>query len=144
MATIIPTEGELVEAPAPKDHEGVRAALGADALYAHNAPDGSTWWVSHPPLVGDAAYNERATRFYGSRTGAMFGTTSLYGKVLYMSADETRLLAGAPEEMVAIRGRTYEVRDRLKAIGARWFAADKVWKIAKSKLAEADEIVRRG
>ena len=141
MATIIPTEGDLVESPAPGTSVEVQIILGAIGVRAHGAPDGSSWWVLDPPLLGDTALNERATRFYASRTG---GAPTLYGKVLYLSADETKALAGVAEEMLPIRGRTYDVRDKLKAIGARWYAAEKVWKIAKSKMAEADEIVRRG
>lgn len=142
MATIIPTEGDLVDSPAPGTSEEVQTVLGAIGVRAHGAPDGSSWWVLDPPLVGDTARNERATRFYASRTGGALLT--LYGKVLYLSADETKALAGVAEEMLPIRGRTYDVREKLKAIGARWYAAEKVWKIAKSKMAEADEIVRRG
>ena len=145
MATIIPTEGELLEVPAPGNPTEAQTVLGALGVVAHGAPDGSSWWVLDPPLVGDTAPNHRATRFYANRVGGTAPRT-LYGKVLYMSADETKALNGAKpaEEMVPIRGRTYEVRDRLKAIGARWFAAEKVWKIAKANLAEAEEIVRRG
>lgn len=147
MATIIPTEGELSEHTAPKNPDAVRAALGADALHTHTAPDGSTWWVSDPPLVGDVMFNERASRFFHSRTGyGNAASVTLYGKVLYMSADETKILNGVKttDEMLPIRGRTYEVRDKLKAIGARWYSTEKVWKIAKSKLDEAEVIVKKG
>jgi hypothetical protein len=70
----------------------------------------------------------------------------LRGDVLYLSADETRALSGvsSKEEYVPVRGRTYDVKERLKAIGARWYPEEKMWKVPKSVLAEADAIVRKG
>jgi hypothetical protein len=43
--------------------------------------------------------------------------------------------------MVAISGNTYPVKDQLKALGARWNAAQKVWMISADKLDQARQIV---
>lgn len=45
---------------------------------------------------------------------------------------------------VAITGKTYPVKDRLKEIGARWNAEGKVWEIEANKLPEAQAIVDAG
>jgi len=42
---------------------------------------------------------------------------------------------------VAIRGNTYPVKEQLKALGARWDAAAKVWRIDESKSAQAQAVV---
>lgn len=43
--------------------------------------------------------------------------------------------------MVAISGNTYPVREQLKALGARWNAADKAWMVDDSKADQARAIV---
>lgn len=71
----------------------------------------------------------------------------MYGDVLYLSAEESRALTGlssGADDYVPVHGRTYDVREKLKAIGARWFAQEKLWKVPKSRLAEANDIVRKG
>jgi hypothetical protein len=144
MATIIPIEGELRELPAPKSETDIGKLLGSPGCYRAVAPDGSTWWVPQPPVV---VKNDRATRFFNARTGVVLLTDSmLCGDVLYLSADESRALSngGVSEEYVPVHGRTYDVRDKLKAIGARWHAQEKLWKVPKSKLTEANDIVRKG
>lgn len=45
--------------------------------------------------------------------------------------------------LVAITGKTYPVKDRLRALGARWDAATKRWMIDESKAAEAQTIVQQ-
>lgn len=134
--------GEISEIAPPKSEKDVTSLLGSPGFYKHQAPDGSTWWVAQPFAVLE---NERGTRFYNARCGTD-GVIVLRGEVLYLSADETRALAGvsSKDDFVPVRGRTYDVKDRLKAIGARWYAEEKVWKVPKSALAEAEEIVRKG
>jgi hypothetical protein len=144
MATLIPLTGELSEVPPPKNESDIAKLIGSPGAQAHTAPDGSTWWEGSPSLIPE---NDRATRFYKARCGsAPNGGDPLRGEVLYLSADETRTLAGAKpkDDYVPVRGRTYDVRDRLKAIGARWYPEEKLWKVPKNMLAEANEIVRKG
>lgn len=43
--------------------------------------------------------------------------------------------------LVTITGNTYPVKDALKAIGAKWDANLKAWKISHDKVAEANSIV---
>ncbi len=38
-----------------------------------------------------------------------------------------------PEEMVAITGNTFPVKDKLKELGGRWDPKFKVWMVPKSK-----------
>jgi len=70
----------------------------------------------------------------------------LHGDVLYLSAEETRIMAGTAtkDDYVPVRGRTFDVKEKLKAIGARWYPEEKAWKVPKGLLAEANEIVRKG
>lgn len=44
-------------------------------------------------------------------------------------------------ELVAITGNTYPVREQLKALGARWNAADKAWMVTPDKADAARRIV---
>lgn len=142
MASLIPVSGEIAEIPPPKEETDISKILGAPGTYKHSAPDGSTWWTAQPFAISE---NERATRFYNARCGTD-GVLVLRGEVLYLSAEETRILAGvsSKEEYVPVRGRTYDVKERLKAIGARWYPEEKTWKVPKGLLAEANEIVRKG
>ena len=141
MATLIPIEGETTEVAAPKDRVALCVLLGTPLARSQTAPDGSTWWVAVPEHVG---FNERASRFYTARHKP--GTTYvLSGLVLYLSADETRVLNGAPADpMVAVPGKTYDVKEKLKLIGARWDPDKRVWKVLQSRLQEAMDIVRKG
>lgn len=141
MSTLIPVSGETSEIVPPKSEGEIAKLLGAPGTYKHLAPDGSTWWVAQPFEIPE---NERATRFYRARGGN--NGLVLRGAVLYLSLDETRILSGVPskDDYVPVRGRTYDVREKLKAIGARWYAEEKTWKVPKSVLAEAEDIVRKG
>ena len=149
MATFIPLTGEISECPAPKSEVSISLMLGASSSCKRIAPDGSTWWEAQPVVLSE---NERATRFYTARHGTpgTFGLMEklfvLHGDVLYLSAEETQAMTGlgGADDYVPVHGRTYDVRDKLKAIGARWFPLEKAWKVPKSRLAEANDIVRRG
>lgn len=149
MATLIPPEGETIECPGPADENAIRVTLGVEGVEKAIAADGSTWWYANPTPIG-AMGNEKATRFLHARNGGVTQaswtqfTTVLYGKVLYLSADETRKINHTREEMVPIPGKTYDVREKLKALGARWDPQNKKWLIAKSRLDLAIEIVRKG
>ena len=41
----------------------------------------------------------------------------------------------------ALEGNTYPVKDALKALGGRWDAGNKVWKVPASRYAEAQKLV---
>lgn len=141
MATLIPIEGETTEVPAPKDKAALCAVLGGASVFGHTAPDGSTWWAAVPE---ESVVNERASRFITARhpTGA---TYVLSGLVLYMSAVETNVFNGTPSDpMVPVTGKTYDVKEKLKLIGARWDPDKRVWKVPQSRLQEAQDIVRKG
>lgn len=142
MATFIPLSGELAEVPPPRDEVAVRGLLGSPGTQKLQAPDGSTWWEAQPFVLSE---NERATRFYNARCGSPGGQT-LHGDVLYLSADETRIMAGTAtkDDYVPVRGRTFDVKEKLKAIGARWYPEEKTWKVPKALLPEAEAIVRKG
>ena len=141
MATLIPLEGELTEIPPPKDSAEAISLVGGTKFMCHTAPDGSSWWHSVPL---SAKVNERATRFFLSR-GKTPNSPTLYGTVLYLSADEARAFGGAHmAPWVEIQGRTYDVREKLKAIGARWDPDRRRWKIHPSRLDEANQIVAKG
>lgn len=43
--------------------------------------------------------------------------------------------------LVLITGNTYPVKDSLKALGGRWDAANKGWRVPESKAAEARALV---
>jgi hypothetical protein len=43
--------------------------------------------------------------------------------------------------MITITGNTFPVKEQLKALGAKWYPAEKVWKIAEDKAGEAQKIV---
>jgi hypothetical protein len=43
--------------------------------------------------------------------------------------------------MVAISGNTFPVKDALKALGARWDAANRVWMISADKAEQAKSLV---
>lgn len=143
MATLIPILGELTELPPPKDEASLCLILGSPGALKKLAPDGSSWWLTQPSVLSE---NDRATRFYNSRFGRTVGFEILFGDVVYLSADETRTLAGvaAKDNYVAVRGRTYDVKEKLKAIGARWYPDEKMWKVPKDRVTEADDIVRKG
>ena len=144
MATFIPVSGELSEVPPPRNEVSVASVLGSPGTLKHTAPDGSTWWATQPVVLSE---NDRATRFYNTRHGRTAGFEILYGDVLYLSAEESRALAGlssGADDYVPVHGRTYDVRNKLKAIGARWYAQEKLWKVPKSRLTEANDIVRKG
>jgi hypothetical protein len=145
MATLIPIEGETTEVPAPKDKAALCAVLGGANAQFYTAPDGSTWWVTVPEEV---TVNQRATRFYSARWGAgtaAAGSYTMFGLVLYLSADETKVFNGAPADpMVPVPGKTYDVKEKLKTIGARWDADKRVWRVHQSRLQEALDIVRKG
>ena len=146
MAMLIPTEGELTECPGPSDENAIRVTLGFESIGKSTAIDGSTWWFIHPTPVDDPL-NERATKFINARNGieeTALRKDYLYGKILYLSADETRKINHTREELIPIPGRTYPVKDKLKAIGARWDHIAKQWLIAKSKLPAALDIVQNG
>ena len=49
--------------------------------------------------------------------------------------------AQAPAPLVALTGDTYRVRAQLKALGAIWDSAGKVWRIAPEKAAQAQALV---
>lgn len=141
MASLIPVSGEIAEVPPPKSEIEIATLLGAPGSWRHAASDGSTWWEAQPFEIPE---NERATRFYRARGGN--NGLVLRGEVLYLSADETRALSGvsSKDDYVPVRGRTYDVKEKLKAIGARWYPEEKTWKVPKSALAEAEDIVRKG
>lgn len=142
MASLIPVSGEISEFAPPSDVPGVCRMLGATSCEKLIAFDGSSWWM---PVPTRSQKNDRATAFYHNRCN-ITGPTVLFGDVLYLSTKETEALSIGPvvEEYVPVHGRTYDVRDKLKAVGARWFAAEKLWKVPKSRLDEANDIVRKG
>lgn len=132
--------------PPPKDKAALCAILGAPDAVGVYAGDGSSWWCSVPT---ETTPNSRALGFFQTRPINRRDPMgpSFYGTVLYLSADETNVFLGgprAPEPMVPILGKTYDVKEKLKAIGARWDPDKRVWKIAASRLQEAQEIVKRG
>jgi len=45
------------------------------------------------------------------------------------------------QNLIAITGNTYPVKDQLRAMGASWNAADKAWMISADKADKAREIV---
>lgn len=45
------------------------------------------------------------------------------------------------QNLVAITGNTYPVKDQLKALGARWNGDLKAWMVAENKAEEARKIV---
>jgi len=47
----------------------------------------------------------------------------------------------SPETLVALTGDTYPLRAQLKAMGAVWDSADRVWKIASERAAQAQALV---
>lgn len=146
MATLIPIEGETTEVPAPKDKAALCTVLGGASAHCYTAPDGSTWWVTVPE---ETVLNERATRFHVARFSVFPGNGkfayNLNGLVLYLSAAETNVFNGAPADpMVPVTGKTYDVKEKLKAIGARWDPDKRVWKVLQSRLQEALDIVRKG
>lgn len=49
--------------------------------------------------------------------------------------------AGSAEDLVAIPGNTYPVREELKALGATWDKEGRTWRIAPEKLALARAVV---
>ena len=46
-------------------------------------------------------------------------------------------------EWIEVRGNTYPVREQLKALGARWDATARVWRVPAEKAAEAQALVPR-
>ena len=48
---------------------------------------------------------------------------------------------GSPETLVALTGDTYPLRTQLKAMGAVWDSAGRVWKIAPERAAQAQALV---
>ena len=146
MASLIPVSGEISDVAPPNDVSAVCRILGAPACDKAVAFDGSSWWVV---ASAKEQKNERATSFFNNRCGlseAAPAAVVLFGDVLYLSSAETAILTGAPvkDEYVPVRGRTYDVKEKLKAIGARWHGDEKVWKVPKALLADAEEIVRKG
>jgi hypothetical protein len=53
-------------------------------------------------------------------------------------------MATATSTTVLITGNTYPVKDALKAIGGRWDAASKGWRVPAAKAAEAKTLVAGG
>lgn len=43
--------------------------------------------------------------------------------------------------MIAIKGNTFPVKDKLRALGGRWDADEKVWKVPPAKAEEARKLV---
>ena len=142
MAALIPVEGDTLENQPPADEHSIRALLGFDKVKRVTAKDGSTWWAEDPPMWSDPV-NVRASSFLGVRCKPD-AAPNLFGKVLYLSAEETAALDRLKEALVPVRGKTYDVRDKLKSIGARWDANARVWLVPASKMPEADAIVKKG
>lgn len=144
---VIPPDGETSDCPGPQDENAIRVIFGAENIARITTDDGATWWYLKPPMPGDAE-NERASRFIRNRLQgpylSMNSSPVLYGKVLYVSPDEMRKFNHTREVWVPVRGRTFPVKDALKAIGARWDPVTKLWSVPQSKLAEAEDIVRKG
>jgi hypothetical protein len=53
-------------------------------------------------------------------------------------------MSTATIDRVAVTGNTYPVKEKLKALGARWNGVDKVWMVDADKLDEAQRIVASG
>lgn len=56
----------------------------------------------------------------------------------------TQAASPAAEAMVAVEGNTYPVKDALRALGGRWDAAAKVWRVPASRGDEAAALVAGG
>lgn len=140
---VIPPDGETSDCPGPQDENAIRVIFGAENIARITTDDGATWWFLKPPLPGDNE-NERASRFIANRMASYNPSLTMYGKVLYVSPDEMRKFNHTREVWVPVRGRTFPVKDALKAIGARWDPNTKLWSVPQSKLAEAEDIVRKG
>jgi hypothetical protein len=145
MAMVIPPEGDTQDLPGPSDETAIHAILGSESIKRWNADDGSVWWYVDPPPPG-SDINLRANKFISIRQGPRNYTPDpfLYGNVLYVSPDEMRKFNHTREVWVPVRGRTFPVKDALKAIGARWDPNTKLWSVPQSKLAQAEDIVRKG
>jgi hypothetical protein len=142
MALEIPPVGEMIDGPGPQNDQDIYRVLGGDNVGHLLGDDGSTWWYLNPALP-NAELNPRANRFLGMRLSGD-RPPNLYGKVLYVSPDETKRLNHKRDVWVPIRGKTFHVKEALKAIGARWDPNQRVWIIPQSKLAQAEEIVCNG
>jgi hypothetical protein len=140
MATIIGPDGKTSEITAPSKPQQIEALTGVSLDWKTLAPDGSVWCGLRIERTGTPR-NTHAEKLFHARGGA---PTTLYGVILVLSKEEHRIFLGKPEELVPISGRTYDVKESLKAIGAKWDPDRRVWKIQPSKLAEAQEIVRKG
>ena len=46
-------------------------------------------------------------------------------------------------KMILVTGNTFPIKDQLKALGGKWDAAEKVWRIPESKVEEAKNLVRQ-
>lgn len=57
-------------------------------------------------------------------------------------ADDYKTTATSGDSLVEIPGNTYPVRAELKALGATWDSANRVWRIAPEKLTQARAIVQ--
>jgi hypothetical protein len=156
MATLMPVMGEFLEMPGSTTIAGIAILLGGAVRHITDK-NGSTWWFLNPIPSGICG-NTKATRFLINRMGGAY-TPRLYGPVLYLSKAESETLQPSPavtvsppevktkvtvEAMVPVRGRTYDVKEKLKTLGARWDAVNKVWSVPQSRLAEAEAIVRKG
>ena len=143
MATLIPLTDETSELAAPKAFADIPVLLGRTPedefrLQHRVACDGSSWWY----FEGGAS-NDRANLFLKAR-GVIGRINGLYGPVLYLSPTETKTPNHWREVHVPIPGKTFDVKESLKGMGARWDPLASVWLIAASKLPAAITIVKSG
>ena len=160
MATFIPIIGEITLVPPPKSEGEVSVVLNGKPtdLGRHQADAESFYYLPSAGIV-----NERASYFQSKR--GLWGP--LFGPVLILSAGEQDALeaseaqasapapvaapapvpaqvaapAPAPSGLVLVTGNTFPVKEELKALGGKWDAVAKGWKVPAAKLAEAQALV---
>jgi hypothetical protein len=89
------------------------------AAGAHWDRDRSSWWTSKESAALEFAAEVNAQ---GAELDAVRAAT-------------------AGEELVAIEGNTYPIKDKLRAMGGTWDAGAKVWRVPSSKAEEAKALV---
>lgn len=104
-------------------------------------PNGSSWWGLHPTDHPNLYANKTGVRLF---TLQAQGTVlpSMYGNILYLSDEETQKHFHFRSVMVPVYGKTFDVKDQLKAMGAYWDALARLWLIPVGKYQMAVDLVR--
>lgn len=118
--------------------------LEADRVFVLNVHKMPSKWAKQP-WQKEQEINLIYVAFTRAKTHLQFVTdeaASKRGNITPMPIAAAQAAPQGPQTMVPVPGNTYPVKDQLKAMGARWDAAAKLWSVPANRFAEAQALVR--